>query len=304
MNVRQLQIFLQVAEYGSISRAAAALHTAQPVVSRSVRLLEESLGTPLVDRHARGVHLTDAGKALSERGSDVLHGLQTLESDIRSQASEPSDRLIIGMPPSLSKLVTSRVMPLFHARHPNVTLCVHEVNSTALCEALQAGRLDLALMAANEPGHDIWMRPLATETLVAIAPISSALSGRDEVTMRELCALPLILVSKPNPLRRLLDRGFSRAKEAPSVVAEANSTIAISLAEAGMGCAVLPASAAWTHGRGETVCVVPVKGLRITWAIAYQKSRPPSSAGHRFINVVREQVASLIRSGEWKAVPA
>jgi LysR family nitrogen assimilation transcriptional regulator len=206
------------------------------------------------------------------------------------------------MPPSLSRLLTARVVPQFLERCPRVLLAVHEANSSALCASLGTGEIDMAVMSSAEPTQDVWLQIFASEPFALIGQPSARYADRTVIALADIMDLPLILVSRPNALRKLLDQKFSERAVSPKVVAEANSLIAVAMVQAGIGATILPSSAAWEALQAGNVCCVPVQGLRMTWAVACQKSNPLSAAGMRFFEILRAQTAAAIGSGEWGAV--
>ena len=93
--------FVRVAELGSITRAAAHLHLAQPALTRHVQRLEEELGVALFTRANRGVRLTEAGQKLLDSAVRILRDVERTGDEIRAQDAHPSGRIILGVTPTL-----------------------------------------------------------------------------------------------------------------------------------------------------------------------------------------------------------
>ena len=106
-DLRQLQLFTAVAEFGSLSRAAVALSVSQPVISRQIKALEEELGVELLYRNGRGIVLTEAGKLLENYASAILEQASRATTEIAALRSNPRGTIVIGMPPSVGNWLTA-----------------------------------------------------------------------------------------------------------------------------------------------------------------------------------------------------
>jgi len=106
MDLKQLEYFVRVAELGSFTRASIALDIAQPALSRQVRLLEVELRQNLLVRNGRGVSTTDAGKVLLEHARGILYQLDRAREEMARLRGAPVGRVALGLPPSLSKVLT------------------------------------------------------------------------------------------------------------------------------------------------------------------------------------------------------
>ncbi|MFT7391214.1 MAG: LysR family nitrogen assimilation transcriptional regulator, partial [Paracoccaceae bacterium] len=144
MDIKQLRHFLAIVEEGSFSRAALRIGVAQPALSLRVRKMEEALGTPLLLRSAGGVTPTEAGELLARRARTLLADLDRTEEEIRSLGAEPSGKVRIGLPGTISGIVSVPLIALMRARHPRIRLNIAEAMSGFVAEWLRDGRIDLA----------------------------------------------------------------------------------------------------------------------------------------------------------------
>lgn len=146
MELRQLKYFIRIIELGSLSRAAADLHIAQPALSQQLASLETELGTRLLARSARGVSPTDAGHLFYRHSQVVLRQLERLRSEVSCGSEGPSGLVRVGMPPSVSNLLAA---PLIHAvqqRLPKVRLHIRESDSAHLEELVATARIEMSLL--------------------------------------------------------------------------------------------------------------------------------------------------------------
>lgn len=153
-NLKQLEYFVRVAELGSFSRAALVLDIAQPALSRQVRLLETDLRVNLLTRTGRGVVLTDAGKRLFDHSVGILQLVARAAEDLgRAARDEPSGRVVVGLPPSIGRLLTLPLVKAFvDGRRRRASLLIVEGLSTHLAEWIATGRVDLGLTPGAQPG--------------------------------------------------------------------------------------------------------------------------------------------------------
>ena len=156
MDLRQLTCFERVAELGSMSRAAEALHLVQPAISQQIALLEREVGLRLFHRGPRGVRLTEAGEALLpyarrvltevERAGQVLGGLRELRGG----------RVALGITPSAVIWLLPELLERYRGQHPMVQVQVQEDMTDQLVEYLGDGRLDLAVVSLPVDDEAWW----------------------------------------------------------------------------------------------------------------------------------------------------
>lgn len=242
MDLRQIEYFVRVAELGSFTRASIALGVAQPALSRQVRSLEVEFHQNLLLRNGRGVTVTAAGRVLLEQGRGVLHQVARIREELALARDSLAGRVVLGLPPSLSKALAIPLTREFQSVLPQATLSITEGLSTTMQQSLAAGRIDVALLfdAAREP--DIEHRPLgALELLLvrrrardSVKPIARA------VSLRELSRQPLIIPSRPNAIRMLVEAELRSIGVQPRIALEIDAVGAIlDLVADGRGAAVL-----------------------------------------------------------------
>lgn len=252
MDLKQLEYFVRVAELGSFTRASIALDIAQPALSRQVRLLEVELRQSLLTRTGRGAIPTEAGKLLLKHGRGILHQVDVAREELGAVRGGLAGRVSIGLPPSLSKLITVPLTQAFRQQLPHAQLTLTEGFSILMQEGLRVGNLDLAVLYNSERSPELETITLHTEELVLISPktmakakvgrTAKAASGkRQPITLAEVAKLPLILPSRPNAFRILIDGEMIAIGCKPQVTLEVDGLNAIlSLVREGMGHAVLP----------------------------------------------------------------
>ncbi len=300
MNVRQLQYFLQIAELRSFTRAANVLHIAQPALSRQIRALEEELGTALFHRFERGVTLTESGLLLRERAATILLDLERLRDDIAARGADPRGEVSLGMPPSMREMITVPLAAELRSRHPQVTLHLFEGISVFLNEQVRLGKIDCAVVSDLEPLAQVESEPLLSEQLYLLAPASAGLRTDQPVSLEKVAEQTLILTSRPNSLRLIVENALTAAQLPLRIAIDGNSTAAmIDLVALGIGCSVLPYCAADSGLRQGRLSAAPIEGLRVAWTVIYSRERGLSPTGGLIRGLVQEMVRSRIQSGDW-----
>ncbi len=208
MDLRQIEYFVRVAELGSFTRAAAALDVAQPALSRQVRLLEVELRQNLLVRNGRGAVPTEAGKLLLDHGRGILHQVERAREELGRVRGSLAGRVAIGLPPSVAKAMAVPLIREFRARMPDATLSITEGLSVAMQESLADGRLDIALLYNAVPSADIELTPLLEESLFLVqrhAGKSAPPARPRPVALRDVAEMPLVIPSRPNAIRMLVE---------------------------------------------------------------------------------------------------
>ena len=245
MELKQIESFVRVAELGSFTKAALALSIPQPLLSRHVRQLEVELHQNLLMRNGRGVTVTEAGLIMLEHGRGILHQVAVAQEELGSVRGALAGRVSIGLPPSLSKLVTVPLTMAFRQALPHAQLSLTEGFSVLMVESLRAGRLDMAVLYNPPPSPELEMTLLHEDALILIAGKKSTHSSvklKPTMTLAALAELPLILPSRPNAFRLLIETEMLRVNCKPQIALEIDGLNAIlELVKEGLGYAILPA---------------------------------------------------------------
>ncbi len=303
MNVRQLRSFLQIAELGSVTRAATFLHIAQPALSRQIRQLEEELGVTLFQRSDRGVTLTDAGILLRDRAVALLQHFERVRQEVRDEFNEPSGQLTVAMPPSMFDLVTVPTVLAYKERYPGVLLRIIEGISGVLnaWSLVELGKADLAIVTNVEPLATLETTAFLSEALCLIGPKSATLDISRKITLEEVARHELVLTGRPNSLRLVLETAMAKRKLRMNVAMEATTPqLLLTAVEQGLGYAVLPSCSAYRWNNEGRVTFAPIADLEVSWTIVQARDQPLSTSGDYLKAVLAEVVRERITSGVWR----
>ncbi|HVC56089.1 MAG TPA: LysR family transcriptional regulator [Stellaceae bacterium] len=191
MELRSLHYFVRIAELGSITRAAAHLHLAQPALTRHVQRLEEELGVTLFTRVNRGVRLTEGGQKLLDGASRILRDVERTADEIRAQDAQPSGRIILGITPTLCPVLVPELFARLRRDVPRVELKIMHAGMVRLEEFVIDGRVDVALLSELSRSRLIVSTQLAREEMVLLTRPGA--TPRGTVSGEDLGAIPLVL---------------------------------------------------------------------------------------------------------------
>jgi LysR family hydrogen peroxide-inducible transcriptional activator len=289
MDLRQLNALLAVAENGSFSAAARALHTVQSNVSTHVARLERELGATLIDRSSGT--LTEEGQAVVARARRIQAELDALEADVASLHHEVAGSVRVGVIGTTARWLVPPLMQSMARTHPKVHVVVLDATTSSLLPQLESGLLDLAVVNLPVDDPDLMTTELFQEDHVLIAPRSSDLFGLDTIDLEALDGIPLLLEPQGTGFRDHLDQ--RAAEVGTTLVAQAEvdgMRLLASLAFQGFGPALVPASAAPNNIKGEW-SITPVTGLQRRAVGLAQRRRGLPSAPAR---ALREVLAEVI----------
>lgn len=301
METRALRYFHAVAERGSYSRASQFLRISQPAVSRQISKLEQELGTALFRRHGHGVSLTDAGRILLERSQLALRQLDQTKSEIRGGKGGPSGVISLALPPAAGYFLAPALVARFNAEYPNVFLRIIGGFSGYIQEWLARGQVDLACVHDPLMQRGFEITPLVEEEVYLVGRAAPGLPSRSHIRISDLPGLPLILPSRPNASRRLLDGWIAEKGIALNVKLEVDDhSIIRGLLRQGIGFSLLTRSGFAADLRDSEVQAWPFRP-RAFWRLTLVKPADArrSDLVEAFVRTVREVARELSRTGLW-----
>jgi LysR family nitrogen assimilation transcriptional regulator len=280
MDLKQITGFVQVAELGSFTRAAAVLRVAQPALSRQVRALEVELRQTLFERNGRGVTLTPAGTRLLAHGRGILQQVQRAVQDLEELRGTVSGVLSIGLPPSLSRTLTAPLVEAFRERLPRAGVSIVEGLTHYMLEWLVQGRIDAALVYNATPSTAVALQPVLEEPLQLISARGRQPARARPVSLVELAGCELVIPSRPHALRMRVETALAEAGLVPRVALEIESVGAmLALVQRHALHAVLASSALADHPAGGALHARPIhraprRPLSTSLSLATSAQRP------------------------------
>jgi LysR family hydrogen peroxide-inducible transcriptional activator len=289
VELRQLHALIAIADHGSFSAAATALHTVQSNVSSHIARLEKELGVQLVDRHDG--RLTEEGAAVLERARRVSSEIEAAVADVAALRHEVAGTARIGMIGTTARWLAPLLLDRMAVVHPKVRLVIGDGTSATLEPLLAAGSLDAALVNLPQSNPDLVERPLFDEDLVLVVPPDDPLAGRDRVTLQDMDGLSLLLPAPGTNFRKEIDQACVSAGVTLKPLAELDGVRLIaSLSLRGYGPAILPATGA-TEGDGYHHISIAGLPLRTVGLVLRRRGRP-SAPARAMLEVLKSVVAA------------
>ncbi len=303
MDLRQLRYFSAVATLGSFSRAAEQLHVAQSAISRQIQGLEEEVGVDLLSRKPK-LQPTEAGLLLLERASAILGQVRALRDDVREYAKVPKGVLRVGMVPFSAQPFMPRAIANFGRDYPGVRVQIQTAMSGVLIGWLRDDVIDIAVMHSPWTGLEFTSEFLCYGRMVVVLPPASPAGPFAEVKevyeLGEVASMPLILATKENPQRLLLEGAALSQGLALNVTMEAdNLGTILDLVHQGVGCTVVAYSAVHAMlGSGKVRIGTLAEAIPTDVSLVGKARRPVTAAIRLFRSAVRAEVEAVVARGE------
>ncbi len=239
MELLQLRYFQKVAETENMTKAAEALHIAQPSLSKTIARLEESVGVRLFERTGKRIRLNEFGECFLRRVNRILNELEDSVSEVRDMADRKSGSVCIGS-------ATARLLPdlikTYLLQNSDVRLRLLQFTQhTELLWQLEQGEIDISISSLPLQKKGICCRPLTEERIYLIVPANHRFAGRKKIRLQELQDEPLIYYTAECGVREIISGYCEQANFKPLISCECTTPeITCRLVEAGLGLAFLP----------------------------------------------------------------
>jgi DNA-binding transcriptional LysR family regulator len=291
MDLRQLEIFAKVAEMGSFSRAAEALHLTQPTVSEHIRALEDELGVRLLDRLGRGTATTRAGQLLLSYATRILALSREARQALEGYQGRMRGELVVGGSTIPGEYLLPAVIGRFREKFPEVSTRLVIGGSQAVVDWVADGRVELGVVGARLPQRGLEFHDLSPDEEVVVVPAGHPWQGRAQVTLEDLAREPLIIRERGSGTRAAFESALERAGvdlASLRVAGELGSNQAIKQAvKAGMGITVMSRIAVEDESRQGVLAFLRVRDLAVTrgfYVVTHrERSRSPVAEAFRLV---------------------
>lgn len=282
----RVQVFRAVAEQASFRRAAEQLHISQPSVSQHVQLLEEELGTRLLERTSTGVLLTPAGERLLNYAHRSSRMSQQLLTELATLEGQPGGTLHLAASTTVAQYLLPRMLAGFRKDHPRIALTARSGNTQQVTDWLLAAEVDLGLIEGPPTSKEVKVEPFLDDRLTVIVPRKHPWANHTisrSVSLEQLKKASFLLREPGSGTRRVMEQALRRAGlriHQLSIAMELDSTGAIvSAVEAGLGVGIVSEFAIQKELRLGTITAVNVTGLVMKRAFSIVRKRGPVEAG-------------------------
>ncbi|MFC7754030.1 LysR family transcriptional regulator [Tsukamurella soli] len=293
MDLRQMEVFVAVAEEGSIHAAARRLFLSQPAISQAMRKLERVVGAPLLVRSPRGVELTEPGRVFLDQARLILRSVDDAVAEARRVGRRR--RIRVGL--LSGHLGAGELTPLivgeYRRAHPDVDVSVADLSFGDQFEAVSSGDVDVAIVRAQREYDGLDFTPLFNEPRVLCYSAEAAESaGAEPVTADALLDMPVLnLVHTPDRWSSFwelqeLRQPYERVRSTAVTISELQSAIA------GSKCVLSVALSGWRLGiRNPLLRALPIEGTAPTIVQAAYRRGADQRTALEFAEFARGVVA-------------
>jgi DNA-binding transcriptional LysR family regulator len=247
IDMKRLRYFVAVASERSFTKAAERLNMAQPPLSRRIQEIEEEVGVPLIDRTARPLALTTAGRLFYEQALQVLQRIDQMEATIQQFVLAERPRFVIGLIPSGFHARLPQVIRRFRLLAPDVDLSLSELTSLEQVAALKDGRIDVGLGRIRVDDPAIHREVLREEAMIIALPPGDSLASVDgAVDLALLRERPVIIYpreQRPSYADAILSLFRDSGITLKQTIEVRELQTALIMVSAGSGVCIVPASA-------------------------------------------------------------
>ena len=237
---RHIEVFRAVMRAGQVTRAAEALHSSQPTVSRELARLEQLLGYPLFDRIQGRLRPTVRARALFDEVERAYQGLERVQATARELREFGSGRLHLACLPALAHALVPPALRHFAARHPEAGVTVVPLESPGLEAALSEQQFDLGLSEVRTAPAGCALHSLLEADELVVLPADHPLAARTELALADFEGQPFISLAATDPYRQQIDALFAAAGVHRQLRLESASAVSIcALVAQGLGLSVI-----------------------------------------------------------------
>lgn len=289
MFLRNLRALLSVVKHRNFTRASEEVCLSQPALSQKIKQLEEQLGVALLDRSHRIVRPTDVGEVYLEHARRALNELEMGYRAIHDVQDLSRGSLRVGFTPTFSAYLIGPLFKRFYQLYPNIKLHLRELSQEQLEKDLQENELDLGLAFVSHNAEHIDYHPLFSEALAVAVGENSPLYSKEKMTLDEISAVPMALLSQDFATRIYIDHYFDQHQLKPHLTIEANSISTIlDLVKSSELVSVLPQAIIEKQREMHAISLLPSLPER-TAALLLHKTHYISAASHAFKSLMIDE---------------
>ena len=292
MNLHYLRVFLTVAEYEHITRAAEELIISQPAVTKTIQHLEQEVGLELIERHGRRIALTHAGRVLRDYGRRVFALEREMEDALAALRDVDAGEVTLAANTTIGVYLLPPIVARFHARYPQVSLHISILNSTEILEQTLNWNLDFGLVEidASAVPAGLEMEVLDHDKLVLVVAPNHPWRGLQTLQPEELQDAELLLREQGSGIREVIEHALLQhdVQVRPLLTVPDNEAIK-QMVMNGVGAAIVPARTVQRELATGDLLHIPIDGLdlRPELSLVRRTDKQLSRAAQAFCDLLR-----------------
>lgn len=295
--LNQLQVFLKIAETGSITKAAEALHLSQPAVSIQLKNFQDQFDIPLTELVGRRIYITDFGKEIAEAVENIIHQVHAINNKTLAYKGQLFGRLKMAVV-STGKYVMPYFLAGFIEQHQGIELRMDVTNRAQVIDSLMCNEVDFALVSIVPQGLRVDSLELFQNKLFLIGNADARLK-RGRKGSEIFKDLPLIFREKGSGTRQTMEK-FIESNDIPALKRlELASNEAVKQAVlAGLGYSIMSLVGVKNELYNNDLQIIPVEGLPIKtmWSLIWLPNKKLSPVANAFLEYMREEKSQIIQN--------
>lgn len=242
--LRQLRVFVAVAQQGSFSQAGQMIGLSQSAVSHSIKELETEMGIRLLDRTTREVLLTEAGEQLASRLERLLEELNTTLLDVRSYGQQRSGTVRVAASQTISAHLMPQCLAASQLRFPDIKIMLRDRPQQWVLQSIRNAEVDFGIAIGPLQVDDFECEAILEEPFLLLCRQDDPLAARQTVRWEMLNSRQLVLQDYSSGSRVLIDEALREQQVEAEIVQEIGHPATLyPMVEAGIGISILPALA-------------------------------------------------------------
>lgn len=288
MTLRNMRIFLAVADCGSMSEAAKSLSIAQPSVSGTIAEIEEQYGVRLFERLGRRLYITQTGRQLEEYARQITSMFDSMEQELRN--SDEGISLLVGATITVGTCIMCDVLDRYRGRCPSVVAKVHVDNTEKIEQMLLHSQLDVAIVEGKIKSKDLLTEFVMQDPLILVASAqNNPFVGRSSVTKDDLIGIPFIMRESGSGTRELFEQAMGPRPITEQWICN-NSEAILNAVERGFGCTVISRRLAQCRLDSGALVEIPVEDAKFEriFTVVWHKKKYIGEHLKQFLQMCKE----------------
>lgn len=305
VTLKQLRVLDAVVRTGTISKASKELSVTPPAVSMQMRLLEEAVGLPVVERTKSGLRPTDAGRVVLDAVDLCESALALCGAALEEMKGISGGRVAVGVV-STAKYFAPRALAAFAGAHPKVEMRLLVGNRRETIDMLRANDLDFAVMGRPPKGFEVDQAVIGDHPHVIVAPPDHPMAKRNHISFADVANETFLLREEGSGTRLLMQRLFDDVGHSPNTGMEIGSNETIKQAVmAGLGIALISAHTVAPELSEGRIAILDVDGLPVMrkWFVVRRSERKLMPASQALWDFLAASGASFLPQSGMKKIP-
>ena len=293
--LNQLNIFLKIAQTGSVTKAADELHLTQPAVSIQLKNFQEQFDIPLTEVVGRKIYITDFGREIAEAAENIINQVHAINYKTLAYKGQLAGRLKISVV-STGKYVMPYFLTDFMKQHSGVELLMDVTNKNKVIDNLENNEVDFVLVSVLPEGLNIEKLDLLQNKLFLVGRNFEG-TGKDIQTKELLAHIPLIFREKGSGTRQSMESFIERKNIQVFKKMELTSNEAVKQALlAGLGYSIMPLIGIRNELHNKELQIIPIKGLPIisNWSLVWLKGKKLSPVAKSFLTYLMQDKTQIV----------